>query len=157
MPRRINRIVIHCSDSAFGDADIITSWHKERGFVTIGYHYVITNGFKSSKNEYDTNFDGLLQRGRPINDVGAHVTGFNLESVGICLIGKSKFSLKQLTTLIGLIRVLMGSYPSIHLSRVVGHNELTKGKTCPNFNVQIIRDMTAVFSDFNCEKSEDKL
>ena len=47
-------IVIHCtqtpSDMDFG-VEKVTSWHKNRGFDTIGYHYLIKR-------------DGTLQVGR---------------------------------------------------------------------------------------------
>ena len=42
--RKINEIIIHCSASAEGKdftVQDITRWHKQRGFKTIGYHYVI--------------------------------------------------------------------------------------------------------------------
>ena len=38
-------IVIHCTQTPPGmdvDVDKVTQWHKERGFDTIGYHYLIT-------------------------------------------------------------------------------------------------------------------
>ena len=42
--RKINRIILHCSATR-PTMDIgveeITEWHKQRGFRTIGYHYVI--------------------------------------------------------------------------------------------------------------------
>ena len=37
-------IVIHCTQTPPGmdvDVDKVTQWHKERGFDTIGYHYLI--------------------------------------------------------------------------------------------------------------------
>ena len=43
--RHIDSIVIHCSDTPAGrnvTAADIRSWHKARGFVDIGYHFVIT-------------------------------------------------------------------------------------------------------------------
>ena len=38
-------IILHCSDSEFGNAAIITKWHalpkpNGRGWSNIGYHYV---------------------------------------------------------------------------------------------------------------------
>jgi hypothetical protein len=42
--RKIDTIVIHQSDSAFGNAAVIDKWHRERGWSGIGYHWVILNG-----------------------------------------------------------------------------------------------------------------
>ena len=42
--RVIDTIVIHQSDSAFGNAAVIDEWHRERGWSGIGYHWVILNG-----------------------------------------------------------------------------------------------------------------
>ena len=38
---KLTNIIIHCSDSDFGDAQTIDLWHKQRGWKGIGYHYVI--------------------------------------------------------------------------------------------------------------------
>ena len=46
--REIKKIIIHCSDSEFGDAALIDKWHKERGWTGIGYHYVILNGCRKA-------------------------------------------------------------------------------------------------------------
>lgn len=98
------RIIFHCSDSLFGNSSMLTKWHLQRGWRTIGYHYVILNGQLDGKS-YNINFDGWLETGRPIDDDcfidewerGAHVKGWNENSIGICLIGKSgKFSASQL-------------------------------------------------------------
>ena len=75
--RKINEIILHCSATAEGKdytvADI-DKWHKQRGFKCIGYHYVIYR-------------DGSVHQGRPLNEIGAHTTGHNANSIGICYIG----------------------------------------------------------------------
>ena len=75
--RRIDEIIIHCSDSPEGrndKAEDIRKWHKQRGFNDIGYHYVI-------------DLDGTVEKGRPVEQAGAHCTGHNRNSIGICYIG----------------------------------------------------------------------
>ena len=41
-------IIIHCSDSRWGNAWHIDTWHRDRGFQwpggAIGYHWVVCNG-----------------------------------------------------------------------------------------------------------------
>ena len=42
--RTINEIIVHCTATPDGKdytVEDITRWHKERGFKTIGYHYVV--------------------------------------------------------------------------------------------------------------------
>jgi len=75
--RKLAGIVIHCSTTKegkdFGAADI-NRWHKERGFNGIGYHFVIR-------------LDGTIEAGRQLELAGAHTTGHNKTTIGICYIG----------------------------------------------------------------------
>ena len=53
--RTIKEIIVHCTATPEGKdytVDDITRWHKERGFKTIGYHYVVYR-------------DGSVHEGRP--------------------------------------------------------------------------------------------
>lgn len=73
----IKHIVVHCSATKEGEhftAEDIHRWHKERGWSGIGYHYVVL-------------LDGTIENGRPEYWNGAHVKGFNDDSLGICYIG----------------------------------------------------------------------
>ena len=75
--RSINYIIIHCSATEAGaDIDIrdIDSWHKQKGWKGVGYHYVITES-------------GKLQQGRTIDTEGAHCLCHNKDSIGICYVG----------------------------------------------------------------------
>ena len=99
-------VIIHCSASKFGNAALITKWHLSRGWDTIGYHYVILNGWLSAK-KYHQYFDGRIETGRPLDDDsdmeadewGAHAKGYN-NTIGICMIGESGyFTLRQKTKL----------------------------------------------------------
>ena len=118
----INKIVIHCSDSPNGREDTaedIHRWHKERKWDGIGYHYVIER-------------KGKLANGRPEYWQGAHASGHNKNSLGVCLIGTDKFTIEQWSILENLVRKLLIKYPS---SKIIGHNEVSD-KTCPGFDVQ---------------------
>ena|SRR3990167_8820908 len=125
-------IVIHCSatpakmDVAAKDID---RWHKERGFLCIGYHFVIRR-------------DGTREKGRDINAVGAHVSGYNHKSVGLCLVGgmdalnqepEDNFTAEQGITLHLTLTELHSQYPA---AKIVGHTELDSAKACPSFDVQ---------------------
>lgn len=75
--RYINEIIVHCSATPeckdFTVTDI-KKWHLARGFSDIGYHYVIYR-------------DGSVHTGRDKSKIGAHCTGHNSYSIGVCYIG----------------------------------------------------------------------
>ena len=128
--RKITKIIIHCAATPEGKdftVQQIDQWHRQRGFSCIGYHFVIYR-------------DGSIHKGRPIEQVGAHTTGQNARSIGICLIGgcaadgktpKDTRTEAQRAALIKLVGELKASYPS---ATVHGHNEFA-AKACPSFNV----------------------
>lgn len=120
---RVKYIVVHCSDSPQGRGDnaaTIHAWHKDgNGWSGIGYHFVVLE-------------DGTVERGRPTYWHGAHVKGHNAESIGICLIGVDSFPREQLMALREQIDRLRYQFPD---AAVVGHRNLDKRKTCPNFEV----------------------
>lgn len=130
--RPIDYIVIHCSAtppwSDIGAADI-DRWHRERGWDSIGYHYVIRR-------------DGSVESGRPESYVGAHARGFNGSSIGVCLAGgvdgqknpQDNFTTAQMKALAQVIYELRGKYRS---AEVLGHRDLPGvAKACPSFDVK---------------------
>lgn len=129
--RKIDKIIIHCAATPKGKpftvADI-DRWHRQRGFRCIGYHYVIY-------------LDGSIHKGRPVEQIGAHCTGQNARSIGICYIGgcakdgktpKDTRTEAQRAALISLITQLKSEYPK---ATIHGHNEFAN-KACPSFDVQ---------------------
>ena len=142
--RKVNKIIVHCSVSEWGNVKVIDRWHKERGWSQIGYHFVICNGYptyNSWKNKKKQNaYDGLIELGRPIEKTGAHAKGDNSDSIGVCLIGNHKFNLKPLYV---LLHTLTMGY-QIPPSKVLGHYEvrsgIDQGKTCPNFDMAQVRE-----------------
>ena len=129
MMRKIDLIVIHCSatraDRSLTPDDLETQ-HRRRGFNGTGYHYYIRK-------------DGTVHLTRPIERIGAHVKGFNLNSVGICYEGGLDIrgtpadtrTLLQKASLTALLRELKRIFPKI---LVVGHHDLNPMKACPCFN-----------------------
>lgn len=123
-------IVIHCAATPpdmVVTAEMVDRWHKQRGWTSIGYHYLIRR-------------DGMVEPGRPLQEQGAHVSGHNHDSVGVCLAGginrnkqpENNFTPAQWASLKGLVKELMGKYP--HAS-VLGHHDFNPGKACPSFDV----------------------
>jgi hypothetical protein len=138
----IKKIIIHCSDSEFGTAELIDQWHRARGWSGIGYHYVICNGIAFHGSPYDPALDGLIQLGRPLSQIGAHVKGHNADSVGICLIGRRHFTGRQLlAALPDTIETLMDLPGISGCENIFAHYEFDAGKTCPNIDIINIRRM----------------
>ena len=131
--REINAIIIHCSDTKAGQnftAADIDRWHKARGFVGIGYHYVIT-------------LDGKVEPGRPIETIGAHCKQqrMNHLSIGICYIGGQDAQGNYADTRTPAQRLAMHSLVTrlrsqynIPANRVFGHRDFAP-KACPCFDV----------------------
>ena len=128
-------IAIHCSASApdpATDVKTIDRWHRQRGFTMVGYHYVIRT-------------DGEIQKGRDEDAIGAHVQGFNSNSIGICMVGgvdkngptgkpTDNFSKEQMLSLLALLKELRKKYP---LAIIQGHRDFPKvAKACPSFDVK---------------------
>ena len=123
-PRVIKKIVIHCTDSRdsldIGAAEI-GQWHRRRGWLKIGYHFVVRRS-------------GLIERGREENMIGAHVKGYNVNSLGLVWVGRDNCTDDQYQSLVKLTRYLMKKY-NLPIVAVVGHWELNSGKTCPNISM----------------------
>jgi N-acetylmuramoyl-L-alanine amidase. len=126
-----HRIIVHCSASPNGKdipVEEVRRWHLERGFEDIGYHYLI-------------GVDGAVHEGRSILRMGAHCKGENSNSIGICLIGDTKFTVAQF----GALRtLLLGLCWQKKIPQVEVHchyefpSAIKEGKTCPNIPVQKI-------------------
>lgn len=124
--REINEIVIHSAHTPEGvyyDIDDIRKWHVfENGWADVGYHYVIL-------------LDGTIQLGRDISKAGAHVSGHNKNSIGICYIGgmdKDTRTNEQKRSIVMLLKLIK----SIHKDAIIcGHRDFPGvTKLCPNFN-----------------------
>lgn len=134
--RAINEIVVHCSATP-GDRDIriadVRQWHtdpkpKGNGWDDVGYHFFI-------------GLDGLVEKGRALDVVGAHVAGHNATSIGICLAGGADsrgspldtFTNDQYDALESLLRELRERFPR---TRIMGHRDFPGvKKACPSFDV----------------------
>ena len=129
--RKITEIIVHCTATQEGKnftvADI-TRWHKQRGFSTIGYHYVIY-------------LDGTRHLGRNVNISGAHCENHNSHSIGVCYVGglasdgktpKDTRTQAQKTALVALLRGLRRIYP---MARIYGHRNFAN-KACPSFDAK---------------------
>jgi N-acetylmuramoyl-L-alanine amidase len=128
--RTLREIIVHCSATA-PDNDVgvteIRRWHLDRGWADIGYHFVIRRG-------------GVVEAGRAVARVGAHVRGRNQASIGVCLVGgvtadgvaDANFTLGQYRALETLVADLHERYGAL---AVLGHRDTGAKKACPCFDV----------------------
>lgn len=127
--RSITEIIVHCSATAEGKdytVDDIRRWHKAQGWSDIGYHYVVYR-------------DGSIHDGRDVNISGAHCTGHNSHSIGVCYIGgvatdgktpKDTRTERQKAALLSLLLDLKKLYPG---AAIHGHRDYAN-KACPSFD-----------------------
>jgi len=129
---RTDYIVVHCAATPptldIGRAEI-DRWHRQLGWLMIGYHFVIRR-------------DGTIETGRDIDVPGSHVSGYNANSVGICLVGgvdakgkaEANYTAAQYASLAKLLRELKAKYPN---AVIQGHRDFPKvAKDCPCFDVR---------------------
>ncbi|MCM1223115.1 MAG: N-acetylmuramoyl-L-alanine amidase, partial [Lachnospiraceae bacterium] len=129
--RKITEIILHCAATPEGKdytVEQIRAWHttpkpKGNGWQDIGYHYVIYR-------------DGSVHAGRAVEKQGAHCTGHNAHSIGVCYIGgcavdgktpKDTRTPAQKGAMEAFVRKLLKQYPG---ATVHGHNEFA-AKACP--------------------------
>lgn len=128
--RRIDEIIVHCTATPQGMAvsvDDIDRWHRQRGFASIGYHFVVY-------------LDGTVHTGRPVDRAGAHCKGHNAHSIGICYIGgldahghpMDTRTPAQKEALRLLMVALKTQYPN---AKVYGHWQFAN-KACPCFDAE---------------------
>jgi len=128
----VKYIVVHYSatnvEQDFSAADI-DAMHKRRGWKGIGYHKYIRKS-------------GLVEKGRDLNEQGAHVKGHNHHSVGVCYeggvyqddpnTGRDTRTAAQKQSMICVIGELLDRYPG---AKVVGHRDMPGAATqCPGFD-----------------------
>ena len=129
--RTINLIVVHCSATQGNrmlSPEALDLMHRRRGFNGTGYHYYIRK-------------DGTVHLTRPVERIGAHVKGFNANSIGICYEGGLNEDGKPADTrtaaqrfaLIDLLTILRHQYPE---AQIAGHYQLSASihKACPCFD-----------------------
>jgi N-acetylmuramoyl-L-alanine amidase len=131
--RKLTRIIIHCADTpANMDVGVaeIRQWHvlpppKGRGWSDIGYHYVVRR-------------NATVEKGRDDTAMGAHASGHNADTIGICIVGGKggfNFTFPQLVATAELIDKLREKYGPL---KVIGHRDVDSGKECPTFDAGIL-------------------
>jgi N-acetyl-anhydromuramyl-L-alanine amidase AmpD len=134
MMRPITQLVVHCAatrPSLDVGVDEIRSWHRQQGWSDIGYHWIVRR-------------DGTVEQGRREELIGAHVSGHNRESLGICLVGgldehgdpAPEFTPEQFASLRVLLNDLLAKY-DLSDDAILGHRDFPGvSKACPSFDVR---------------------
>ncbi len=129
--RKITEIIVHCTATREGldyGVEDVRRWHKQQGWSDIGYHYLIGR-------------NGELWTGRDVNISGAHCSGHNRNSIGVCYVGglasdgktaKDTRTHDQKGTLLSLLIDLKRMYPE---AVIYGHRDFAR-KDCPSFNAR---------------------
>jgi N-acetylmuramoyl-L-alanine amidase len=133
--RMIKGIVVHCSaspDSRDLGFKEINEWHKQNGWkspsgVHCGYHYIVRR-------------NGIVERGRPDDEAGAHVAGHNSKTLGVVWVGEKQPTDAQYKALIQIIHALSVKY-SVSVDKIQGHCEIApeSKKACPVIDMNKLR------------------
>jgi hypothetical protein len=153
--RLINRIVVHCSATypemlPEVNAARIRRWHTDppplgRGWIDIGYHRVVLPSGTIELGR-DPDHDGIT-----VEHQGAHVYGWNANTLAVCWIGGIN-TRHQITDNLtpaareALLLVCWGWMWRFSLSPedVVGHNEFPGvAKACPVIDMDQLRQQLA--------------
>ena len=131
--REVNLLVVHCTATRCNKdfpVSTLRASHKARGFADVGYHFYITR-------------DGETHPCRPVHQIGAHATGWNDKSIGICYEGgldengriADTRTYAQKCALLDLLRQLKTDYPK---AKILGHYQLSENirKACPCFDAK---------------------
>jgi len=136
-------IVIHHSASDEGGAARFDTWHRQRGWDELGYHFVIGNGTDSAMGQVEVGPRWTSQKH------GAHTKTddefYNQHGIGICLVGnfdKYPPSAQQMQSLAKLVGYLCQEY-RIPVNHIYTHGGITHKTDCPGkyFDVEKLKAM----------------
>jgi N-acetyl-anhydromuramyl-L-alanine amidase AmpD len=124
-------IVIHHTASSTGSVESVHEAHLGRGWMGIGYHFLIGNGNGMDDGEIEPTFRWRQQ----LHGAHAGKDEYNQHGIGICLVGnfeETHPSAAQLAAVKRLVGVLKSEY-DIGSDHVIPHNDV-KSTACPGKN-----------------------
>lgn len=134
----VEAIIVHHTASPAESTTLekVDRWHRDRGFDSIGYHYLI---------EWD-GWVASVRHGRPDHMRGAHcLNGWNRKSLGVCVVGSwedtpwdempDELRWVLVDLVVSLLRI-----NELDVDCVLGHREAHPGHTvCPGFDPEDLR------------------
>ena len=117
---KTNEIILHHAAAENCSPEDIHRWHLNNGWAGAGYHFLVRK-------------DGKIYRLRPEWAVGAHASGSNSDSIGICAEGNYDYEIMpeaQKNSLIWLVNYLKNKYG---ITKVIGHRDVNN-TSCPGKN-----------------------
>lgn len=145
-----NRIIIHHAEASHCTAQDIHQWHLNNGWSGAGYHFLVRK-------------DGTVYRLRPENKIGAHASGSNSDSIGICFEGSymtETMPQAQINAGKELVAYLKQKYK---ISKVQAHREVCStncpGKNFPfieiaNTTVNVTKEVQYMFEPKTCKAGD---
>lgn len=121
-------IVIHHTATDSGSVERIHESHVAKGWLGIGYHFLIGNGKGMSDGSIEPTFRWRQQ----LHGAHAGKDEYNQRGIGVCLVGNFEDKAPtsaQLRAVKRLVAVLRNEH-AISSSRVIGHSEV-KATACP--------------------------
>ncbi|MBD9542195.1 N-acetylmuramoyl-L-alanine amidase [Ensifer sp. ENS04] len=141
------RIIIHDShtEPQINAVQDISRWNLDArdgalkmGLLSIGYHFIIER-------------DGHVVTGRPLDLIGSHTPGHNMDSIGVCLVGGREhgvshgvdnFTREQRKELLKLLLSLTDKYGKLQIK---GHSEVQRYRNrslppCPAIDMELLRE-----------------
>jgi hypothetical protein len=127
----LRTIVLHHSASSRDGTTLkrIDTWHRDRGFIRVGYHYVIEG-------------DGTIRYGRPLEMIPAAQLGRNRGTIAVCVTGNNLRDTEQWSAVQrSSVRHLVRSIRTV-LGRplpVLGHRDVADPDhptECPGVSVE---------------------
>lgn len=115
-----NRIILHHAEATSCTPEQIHQWHLANGWSGAGYHFLVRKS-------------GEVFRLRPEGKVGAHASGANSDSIGICFEGRYQSETMpqaQIDAGRELVSYLKGKYG---ISKVLRHKDVCS-TDCPGAN-----------------------
>ncbi len=145
-----NRIIIHHAEASNCTAQDIHQWHLNNGWSGAGYHFLVRK-------------DGTVYRLRPENKIGAHASGSNSDSIGICFEDSymtETMPQAQINAGKELVAYLKQKYK---ISKVQAHREVCStncpGKNFPfieiaNTTVNVTKEVQYMFEPKTCKAGD---
>jgi N-acetylmuramoyl-L-alanine amidase len=129
--RKWKYIIIHHTATDQGSALLLDESHKNRGWKSLGYDFLINNG---TQGKPDGHIEASLRWIHQEDGAHCKASGMNHKGIGIAIVGNyshEKPSRKQLDTLVYTVNVLK-KYYNIPTRNIMGHRDVPGAQTeCP--------------------------